>query len=189
MGIDGCRLIAVLSRTPYNTYLCIKNKANAMHIKTLIALVGALPLTIAVNFLKYVYQDWEFAKWIAVAICIDTLVSLVKHWIHKDISSEEFWSKFAKKIFVYIMLLILSNLLNNYTVNGHLIGPTQWIGEYLCVFMLIRESISILENVNAIVPIVPAWLLKRLKDFNEKGEYVSKKIREGEYDTDQNMED
>lgn len=146
-------------------------------------------MTIVVNLLKYIYQDWEFFKWIVVAISIDTLVSLVKHWMHKDISSEEFWHKFAKKIFVYIMLLILSNLVNNYTVNGHLIGSTQWIGEYLCVFMLLREGISIMENVNAIMPVVPAWLLRRLKDFNDKGEYVDAKDRIGDFDHEQNMED
>lgn len=146
-------------------------------------------MTIVVNLLKYIYQDWEFFKWIVVAISIDTLVSLVKHWMHKDISSEEFWHKFAKKIFVYIMLLILSNLVNNYTVNGHLIGSTQWIGEYLCVFMLLREGISIMENVNAIMPVVPAWLLRRLKDFNDKGEYVDVKDRIGGFDHEQNMED
>ena len=160
-----------------------------MHIKTVIALISALPLTIGVEVLKYIYQDWEFAKWIGVAIAVDTTVSLVKHWLHKDISSEEFWHKFAKKIFVYIMLLILSNLLNNYTVNGHLIGSTQWIGEFLCVFMLLREGISIMENVNAIMPVVPAWLLRRLKDFNDKGEYVDAKDRIGDFDHEQNMED
>lgn len=167
----------------------IKTLIAALGYKTLAALAGALPMTIVVNLLKYIYQDWEFFKWIVVAISIDTLVSLVKHWMHKDISSEEFWHKFAKKIFVYIMLLILSNLVNNYTVNGHLIGSTQWIGEYLCVFMLLREGISIMENVNAIMPVVPAWLLRRLKDFNDKGEYVDAKDRIGDFDHEQNMED
>lgn len=144
-------------------------------MKTIVALIFSLPATILVNVLQYVFQDWEFAKWIAIAILIDTAVSIVKHWLHKDISSEVFWAKFAKKIFVYMILLITSNLLSNYTVGGHVVGSTRWIGEYLCVFMLIREAISILENVNAIMPIVPAWLLRRLKDFNDKGEYINKK--------------
>ena len=111
-----------------------KNKS--MHIKTLIALVSSLPLTIAVNFMKYIFQDWEFAKWIGIAIALDTIVSLVKHFFTKDISSETFWAKFAKKIFVYLILLIASNYLTNYTVNGHIIGPTLWIGEYICVYIL-----------------------------------------------------
>lgn len=158
-------------------------------IKTIQALVGALPMTIMVNVLKYVYQDWEFAKWIAMAVIIDTLLGIAKHWIHQDISSEAFWAKFAKKIFVYMMLLITSNVLSNYTVNGHVVGATQWIGEYLCVVMLIREAISIFENVNAIMPMVPAWLLKRLKDFNEKGEYINGREQSIPHDPEQNMED
>lgn len=151
-----------------------------MYIKTLFALIGAVPLTIAIDVMSYIYQDWEFAKWIAVAIVIDTAAGIVKHFIHKDISSEEFWRKFSRKIFVYILLLILSNILANYTVQGHVVGSTQWISEYLCVFMLLREAISVLENVNAIAPIVPVWLLKRLKDYNESGEYIKRKTNKEE---------
>ena len=117
-----------------------------MALKTLVALIGAFPCTIAVNFLQYIYRDWEFAKWICVAVVVDTIVSLVKHFILHDLSSEDFWSKFSKKIFVYICLLILSNILIHYTVNGHVVGTTQWIGEYLCSAMLIREGFSIIEN-------------------------------------------
>ena len=149
-----------------------------MAMKTIIALIGALPFTFAVNMLQYIYRDWEFAKWIFIAVVVDTVVSLVKHWIIKDLSSEEFWSKFSKKIFVYICLLITSNLLNNYTVNGHVVGSTQWIGEYMCTAMLLREVFSIVENGCAIMPVLPKSFLKRLKDFNENGEYINKKKEE-----------
>lgn len=144
-----------------------------MHLKTIIALVAAAPTTFIVELMSYVYQDWEFAKWICVAVIVDTATGIVKHWLKKDVSSDEFFHKFAKKIFIYICLLIMSNILQNYTVNGHLVGSTQWIAEYLCVFMMVREAISVLENANAIGPFFPAWILERLKDFNEKGEYVS----------------
>ena len=146
-----------------------------MAMKTIIALVGAFPCTIAVDMLQYVYRDWEFAKWICVAVIVDTAVSLVKHFIIKDLSSEEFWAKFSKKIFVYICLLILSNILTNYTVNGHVVGSTQWMGEYICTAILLREAFSIVENGCAIVPVLPKSFLKRLKDFNEKGEFIKKK--------------
>ena len=146
-----------------------------LHFKTVIAMVGSLPLTVGVNLLQYIYQDWEFAKWIGIAIGIDTLLGIIKHIIYKDFSSEDFWSKFAKKIFIYIVLLILSNILINYTVNGQVVGTTQWFGEYLCVAMLLREAISVLENINAIYPVLPPWILKRMKDFNDSGEYVNKK--------------
>lgn len=149
-----------------------------MHFKTIIALIGALPLTIGVEILKYVYQDWEFAKWIGVAVIVDTILGIAKHWIHKDASSEDFWSKFSKKIFVYMLLLITANLLTNYTVGGNVVGTTQWMGTYLCTYMIIREAISVMENANAIYPVIPKSIIKRFKDFNEKGEYIKRQSNE-----------
>ena len=135
--------------------------------------IVSLPLTIVADFSQYLYQDWEFAKWIAVAIVGDTVLSVWKHLIHKDASSEQFFSKFCKKIVVYILLLILSNVLSNFTVHGSVVGATQWIGTYLCVFMMVREVFSCVENIQAIYPILPASFVRRLKDFNDKGEYIN----------------
>ena len=139
----------------------------------MISLVS-LPLSIVADCSRYLYQDWEFAKWIAVAVILDTVLGVIKHLLHKDASSESFFSKFGKKIAVYIVLLILSNVLTNYTVQGSIIGPTQWIGTYLCVFMMVRETFSIVENLQAIYPILPTSFVRRLKDFNDKGEYIKK---------------
>ena len=77
------------------------------------------------------------------------------------------------KIAIYIVLLILSNVLSNYTVQGSVVGATQWIGTYLCVFMMVREAFSCVENIQAIYPILPPSFVKRLKDFNDRGEYTS----------------
>ena len=139
----------------------------------MISLVS-LPLSIVADCSRYLYQDWEFAKWIAVAVILDTVLGVIKHLLHKDASSESFLSKFGKKIAVYIVLLILSNVLTNYTVQGSIIGPTQWIGTYLCVFMMVREGFSCVENIQAIYPIFPTSFIRRLKDFNDKGEYIKK---------------
>lgn len=132
-----------------------------------------MPLTVIFEFVdKYLYSDWDFARTIITLIALDTIMSLVKHWIHHDASSESFWTGTSKKIFVYAILLMTANILNNYTVHGEKIGTTSWIGDYLCIAMVVREVISIIENSNAIVPWLPASVLKRLKDFSEKGEYV-----------------
>lgn len=138
------------------------------------SMIFALPLSIIADIGRYFYQDWEFAKWIGVAVTVDTLLGIVKHLVHKDASSEDFWSKFCKKIFVYMLLLITANVLTNYTVGGNVIGTTQWMGTYLCTYMIVRECISVMENANAIIPIFPKGIIKRFKDFNEKGEYIKK---------------
>ena len=136
--------------------------------------ITSLPLSIVADFSQYLYQDWEFAKWIGIAVILDTILGVVKHLLHKDASSESFFSKFGKKIAVYIVLLILSNVLTNYTVQGSIVGTTQWIGTYLCVFMMVREGFSCVENIQAIYPIFPTSFVRRLKDFNDKGEYIKK---------------
>ena len=96
--------------------------------------ITSLPITIVTEGFQYVYQDWEFAKWIAVAIAIDTILGVWKHFIHKDASSESFFSRFTRKIVIYIFLMILSNFASHATVGGAVVGPMQWIGTYLCVF-------------------------------------------------------
>ena len=87
--------------------------------------IVSLPLSVVVNVSQYLYQDWEFAVWISVAVVIDTILSVWKHLLHKDASSEAFWSKFSKKIIIYILLLILSNILANFKVNGSVVGATH----------------------------------------------------------------
>ena len=133
----------------------------------------SLPLSIVADLSRYLYQDWEFAKWIGITVVLDTILGVIKHLLHKDASSESFFSKFGKKIAIYIVLLILSNILSNYTVQGSVVGATQWIGTYLCVFMMVREGFSCVENIQAIYPILPVAFVKRLKDFNDRGEYTS----------------
>lgn len=137
--------------------------------------ITSLPLTIVTEGTKYLFQDWEFAKWIAVAIAIDTILGVWKHLVHKDASSESFFSRFTRKIVIYIFLMILSNFASHATVGGTVVGPMQWIGTYLCVFMMVREIFSIIENIQAIYPILPKNFVKRMKDFNDSGEYISGK--------------
>ena len=138
--------------------------------------ITSLPLTVVMEGTQYLFQDWEFAKWIAVAIAIDTILGVWKHLIHKDASSESFFSRFTKKIVKYVFLMILSNFASHATVNGNVVGPMQWIGDYMCVFMMVREVFSIIENIQAIYPILPKNFVKRLKDFNDSGEYIGKTI-------------
>ena len=52
--------------------------------------ITSLPITIVTEGFQYVYQDWEFAKWIAVAITIDTILGVWKHFIHKADSAHSF---------------------------------------------------------------------------------------------------
>lgn len=139
------------------------------------AAAASVPLTAITDFTQYLVQDWEFAKWIAVLVGVDTILGIWKHLMKSDVSSEDFWGGFTKKIIVYLILMILSNVLANYTIEGQSVGTTEWMSKYLCIFMVVRETISILENINAVYPILPKKLLKRFKDFGNDGEYIKDK--------------
>lgn len=138
----------------------------------------SLPITGIVEFVDaYIYNDWEFARFLVTLIIVDTVLSVIKHLLHKDASSEDFWKGTSKKVFVYMVLLIVANVMSNFNVNGHHVSATAWMGDYLCVAMLVREAISIIENSNAIYPWLPVKVLKRLKDFGEDGEYINRRHR------------
>ena len=55
--------------------------------------ITSLPLSIVADIARYLYQDWEFAKWIAILVAVDTVPGIVKHLMHKDASSGSFFSK------------------------------------------------------------------------------------------------
>ena len=40
--------------------------------------------------------------------------------------------------------------------------------------MMVREGFSCVENIQAIYPIFPTSFVRRLKDFNDSGEYIKK---------------
>lgn len=135
------------------------------------AAITAVPLTALSNISAYLMQDWEFARWVAVLIVIDTFLSVVKHFVFKDVSSDEFWKGFFRKIVCYLALMMLSNVLAHYTVDGQAVGSTEWMSKYLCVFMIVREAISIMENINAIYPMFPENVLRKFRDFDDDGRY------------------
>lgn len=146
-------------------------------MKTTFVLLASLPATCIWQAVgRYFSPDWSFAVSIVILIVLDTVLSIVKHLVHNDASSEDFWKGTSKKCFVYMVLMITANILYKYTVNGERMASTEWISDYICVAMVLREVISIIENSNGISPWLPANLLKRLKDFNENGEYIKKDV-------------
>lgn len=127
----------------------------------------AVPLSAILEFgSKYLYHDTDYLIFLSVLISLDTILGFVKHWITGDVSSSGF-ADFGKKILIYSAILILSNALMHFTVNGAAPIYTSWFGTFSCTYMMVRESLSIVENIEAIHPgFFPSWVIKRLKDFD-----------------------
>lgn len=127
----------------------------------------SVPLSGFLDFVaKYIYHDTDYLIWLCVLITLDTVLGVIKHWIKSDISSDGFGA-FGKKILIYSSVLILSNCMMHFTIEGSAPVYTSWFGTFCCSYMMVREALSIVENIEAIKPgFFPLWVIKKLKDFD-----------------------
>lgn len=118
---------------------------------------------------QYVFRDWEFLKYLMILIVVDTLVSWVYHIKNRDFSSKGF-AMIITKLIIYCALLIVSHVLGNFTIEGGSIESYAWFKSIICNALIIRESISIVENTSKLCPnLVPSRIKKYLADFDENG--------------------
>jgi toxin secretion/phage lysis holin len=132
----------------------------------------SIPLSILVElFEKYIFSDWDFLRFLVVFLILDTLTSWWYHIREKDFSSKGFAQLFVKLI-IYSILLIVAHVFTGYTIQSNPEVVFDWFGTFICTALLVREGISIVENLNKIKPgLIPKIITKYLKDFDEKGIY------------------
>lgn len=145
-----------------------------------IALILKLSLPISLLselFGYYVFSDWEFLKFLVVLVILDTVLGFIKHWIEHDLSSKAY-GMIGRKLIVYSAVLILANVVSHYKIDGNTQTTLQWFGTFCCTALMIREALSIIENVEAISPgFFPKSIIRRLSDFNS---VTGNKIKEHE---------
>lgn len=132
----------------------------------MIALI-ALPISPFVElFERYVFGDWEFVKWLIVLVCVDTGLGFVKHWLSKDVSSKAY-GMITKKLIIYSGVLILSHVMGNFSIAGQVVDSFVWFRYFACTALMVREALSIIENVEEIYPgFFPAAIINKLKGFD-----------------------
>ena len=136
-------------------------------IKMIILL--AAPLTPLLEVIeKYVFGDWEFVKFLVVAMALDTVLGFVKHWIRKDISSKA-WGMISRKVVIYAAVLILAHIMCNFKIGNRVVESFIWFRYFACSALMVREAISIIENIEDISPgFCPTWVIKKLSGFNNE---------------------
>ncbi len=97
---------------------------------------------------------------------LDTALGFTKHYIAHDLSSKA-WGQVARKIMVYACALILSHVLSSFRVAGHNVEAFLWFRYFACSALMVRESLSIIENVEEIAPgFFPKAIITKLKGFD-----------------------
>lgn len=120
-------------------------------------------------FEKFVFHDWEFAGFLFVLMCADTILGSYNAWQNNKFSSEGYKKNFSKTI-VYAVLLILGHVLISIPVESMGKFTFSIIKYGLYVSIVINETISIITNCGKLGYAIPKWILQKLQDFNEKGE-------------------
>lgn len=137
------------------------------HARMIVGL--AIPISPVLELVeKYVFGDWEFVKYLAVLVVIDTVLGIVKHYQRHDISSRAY-GMIAKKILVYSVVMIVAHVIASFTVEGNTVDSLSWFRYFACSVLMVREGISILENTESIYPgFLPKSIVRRLRDFDSK---------------------
>jgi phage-related holin len=118
---------------------------------------------------KYVFNDWEFIAMLTVLIALDTILGFYVAFINKEISSDKF-AKLFTKIIVYMVMLICSHSATHVKANGSDIVILAWLDSVIYSGIVVREILSLFEKCATIQPsLVPQWIIKRLKQYNETG--------------------
>jgi len=139
-------------------------------MKLFLWLMLSLTLTPIIAFLEtFIFDDWEFVQFLAILVAGDTILGFIRSFKFHQVSSKGF-GQIILKLLSYMSLLILAHVLTHYKVQGSPSYLFLWFDDMVYAVIIVREAISILENMASIYPqCIPDWLLKRLKEFDLKG--------------------
>lgn len=122
-------------------------------------------------FDTYIFSDWQFVLFLIVIILVDTVLGTYNAWKKKTLESRAY-ARLFEKILIYGGILITSHVLISFTISGTATGLFNWVDDLLFCMIMVREAISICENIGEIRPdLLNKKLLARLKKFDESGEY------------------
>lgn len=133
----------------------------------IIASIFTLP--ISEFFSRYIFDDWQFLIFLVLLISLDTLTGVIKAWKLKVVSSDGFVGVMLKT-FVYAVFVIVLHIMESFSDKEAVQTAFNWVGTLGYSAVIVRESISIIENLGVIYPTaIPTWILARLKRFDSTG--------------------
>lgn len=138
--------------------------------KTLLWIFTASLFAPFITFMEsYVFCDWEFLKFLLILMVVDTITGFIKYFKLRAISSHGF-GQLLLKIILYFSVLILTHVLTHFKVHGSVNVIFGWFDDFAYSALIVRESISILENFGVIMPgLIPKSILNKLREFDIHG--------------------
>lgn len=117
---------------------------------------------------KYLFNDWDYAIWLAILVGMDTFLGFGKNLIRGTLSLDKM-NKFAIKLICYLSVLVMIHVLMNFTVKGSKQVVFDWLSTVAYTVFLTREALSIILHIDDLRPgFLPPFLYKFLDKYNEK---------------------
>ncbi|WP_273210806.1 phage holin family protein [Runella zeae] len=117
----------------------------------------------------YLFNDWPFLWSLLVLVHVDTVLGFWKSAKNRTVSSRGFAGYF-EKLGSYAAFLILTHVLITFPIEGTPTKIFAWINNVFYSAIMVREAISIVENIGAIKEgIIPTWILAYLKKYDASG--------------------
>ena len=103
------------------------------------------PVWAAIN--KYIWSDWEFLRWLALLMTIDTITGIIKSFIRRNAITSGGLRMMTIKFIQYGMFLIVMHILSNFTVDGETVSAYSWMTVPAYTLLMGIEAKSIFENI------------------------------------------
>jgi len=117
----------------------------------------------------YVFNDWQYLGFLTVLVTIDTILGTYKAIKNKSLESKAY-GRVLEKVLLYASVLVVAHVMTRFTIAGRESGLLNWFDDLMLTAIMVREAISIMENIAEIKPdLLPTWLMKRFKKFDETG--------------------
>lgn len=127
--------------------------------------------TFSLVFEKYLFNDWSFLIYLIILILLDTLLGVWRAIKYNQVNSSKFGG-FIIKVVLYAIFMVVVHNLSNFSNNEATKFVFSWVQELCYGAVLVREAISIIENIGAIKKgLIPNWILSKLKAYDEKGNF------------------
>ena len=124
--------------------------------------LGILAQKIQLAFVRDHIISWDLVTAVVSLLMVDTFLGVWKHHKLGTLNSKGFGSFMAKVVIYWLFIKTADHIAR--------VKLLEWSGDILISGLLVREGISIFENMGVIYPgIVPPWILKKLRDFDDDG--------------------
>ena len=136
----------------------IKSLESAFTPKMLtIFLITQGPIALMSHFVnKYLFDNFEFLKWLIILVFVDLLTGVFKVWIKQGwqcVTSRGFRDT-VSKIVQYGSFLIITHVLTHFQVGNGKVPyfSWQWINDAAYQLLILTEIKSIYENITIVNP-------------------------------------